>query len=431
MASISKKDNGSYLITVSLGRDSSGKQILKRTTYKPEAKSEKKIEREVEDFARDYEKRVKNGECFDGEKKTFSEFVSLWDRDWASDEENLTPAIREGYLDILTKKVIPELGYMKMSDIRSAHINAIYTKMKKAGRATATIKRTHCIINSVFKYAYRMEVIKDNPCDRIMLPKTKQSNELHYFTLEQSKCFLGALTKTYKHKYKGSVRTLSKTGEKYIVKDYEAGHTIPLQYQSYFTLAIYGGFRRGELIALTWEDINFDTQTVSITKSVAKTKEGQIIKSTKTIAGEREIKLPKQCFDTLANWKKEEKALALILGSYWKGYRGKDFEKNPIFITDEGERMNLDTPSHKFKEIVKMYNDQCEREEDKLPIIRLHDLRHTSATLLLSENVDIETVSHRLGHSKASVTLDVYGHWMKETDEKASDALESLFASNQ
>lgn len=430
MASISKKDNGSYLITVSLGRDASGKQIHKKTTYRPEAKSEKKIQREVEDFARDYEKRVKNGECFDGEKKTFSDIVALWDRDWASNVENLTPAIREDYLGILQKRVIPDMGYMKISDIRTAHINAIYAKMVKEGKASTTIKRTHCIINSVFKYAYRMEIIKDNPCDRIMLPKTKQNNELHYFTLEQSKRFLGALTKAYRLKYKGSVRTLSQTGESYTVKDYEAKHTIPLQYQSYFTLAIYGGFRRGELIALTWEDIDFEAQTVSITKSVAKTKAGPIIKSTKTVAGERVIKLPKQCFDVLANWKKEEKVMALSLGSYWKGYRGKDFEKNPIFITEDGERMNLDTPTHKFKEIVKMYNDQCEREEDKLPIIRLHDLRHTSATLLLSENVDIETVSHRLGHSKASVTLDVYGHWMKETDEKASNTLESLFASN-
>lgn len=431
MASILKKDNGSYLITVSLGRDASGKQILKRTSYRPEAKSEKKIAREVEDFARDYEKRVKNGECFDGEKKTFSALVSLWDRDWASNEENLTPSIREDYLAILQKRAIPDIGYMKMSDIRPAHINAIYAKMNKEGKATTTIKRTHCIINSVFKYAYRMEIIKDNPCERIMLPKTKQSNDLHYFTLEQSKCFLDALSRPYTIKYKEHLRTSPATGEKYTVKDYEAEHTIPLQYQSYFALAIYGGFRRGELIALTWEDIDFEAQTVSITKSVAKTKAGQIVKSTKTVAGERKIKLPKQCFDVLADWKKEEKSISLQLGSYWKGYRGKDFEKNPVFITEDGERMNLDTPSHKFKEILEIYNSQCENEEDKLPIIRLHDLRHTSATILLSENVDIETVSHRLGHSKASVTLDVYGHWMKETDEKASNTLESLFASNQ
>lgn len=431
MASIKKKDNGSYLITVSLGRDSSDKQIFRRTTFYPESKSEKKITKEVEDFARDFERRVKNGEYFSGEKMSFREFAQRWDEEWASNPENLTPSIREGYIEILEKRAYPHIGFMKISDIRPLHINEIYEEMKKEGKASGTIKRAHCVINSVFKYAYRMEVIKDNPCSRIELPKSKQNNDLHYFTLDESKRFLGALTKEYTHKYKGSERVLSSTGETYSVGDYEAKHTIPTQYQSYFSLAIYGGFRRGELIALTWEDINFENQTVSITKSVAKTKSGQIVKSTKTVSGERVIKLPRQCFETLAIWKKEQKELSLTLGTYWKGYRGKDFDRNPVFITDNGERMNLDTPYHKFKDIIALYNGQCEREEDKLPNIRLHDLRHTSATLLLSENVDIETVSHRLGHSKASITLDVYGHWMKETDEKASNTLENLFASNQ
>ena len=430
MASITKRNN-TYTIFVSLGRDSSGKQIVKTTTYRPTSTTEKKIEKEVQDFARDFEKRVKNGEYFSGEKMSFEEVAQRWDKDWASNPENLTPSIREGYLEILQKRAYPHIGFMKISDIRPLHINVIYDEMKNEGKATATIKRTHCVINSVFKYAYRMELIKDNPCGRIELPKQRPNKDLHYFTLDEAKTFLEALTKEYTHKYKGSVRVLSSTGESYKVNDYEARHSIATQFQSYFYLALYGGFRRGEIIALTWEDIDFENHTVSITKSVAKTKKGQIIKSTKTVAGERVIKLPRQCFEVLANWKKEEKELSLSLGSYWKGYRGKEFEKNPIFITDEGERMNLDTPYHKFKEVIALYNAQCEKEEDKLPNIRLHDLRHTSATLLLSENVDIETVSHRLGHSKASVTLDVYGHWLKETDEKASDTLENLFASNQ
>ena len=73
-----------------------------------------------------------------------------------------------------------------------------------------------------------------------------------------------------------------------------------------------------------------------------------------------------------------------------------------------------------------MYNKNCEKEENRLPLIRLHDLRHTSATLLLSNDVDIETVSRRLGHSKASVTLDIYGHALPENDRKAANALEKM-----
>ena len=254
MASITKRNN-TYTIFVSLGRDSSGKQIVKTTTYRPTSTTEKKIEKEVQDFARDFEKRVKNGEYFSGEKMSFEEVAQRWDKDWASNPENLTPSIREGYLEILQKRAYPHIGFMKISDIRPLHINVIYDEMKNEGKATATIKRTHCVINSVFKYAYRMELIKDNPCGRIELPKQRPNKDLHYFTLDEAKTFLEALTKEYTHKYKGSVRVLSSTGESYKVNDYEARHSIATQFQSYFYLALYGGFRRGEIIALTWEDI--------------------------------------------------------------------------------------------------------------------------------------------------------------------------------
>ena len=121
----------------------------------------------------------------------------------------------------------------------------------------------------------------------------------------------------------------------------------------------------------------------------------------------------------------------LFYGSFQHivGNRGnKDFSNNTVFIQlDTGLPLHLSTPGHKFAEIISLYNATCEREEDKLPKIRLHDLRHTGATLLLSQNTDIETVSRRLGHSKASVTLDIYGHALPENDRQASDTLEAMF----
>ena len=181
-------------------------------------------------------------------------------------------------------------------------------------------------------------------------------------------------------------------------------------------------------LPLTWNDVDFKSRTISINKAITKTKEGQFVKETKTVAGNREIMLPSQCFEVLKEWKLKQMELALSLGDEWQGETGKDFDKNYIFIQlENGSRMDIDTPTHKFKKAIRNYNDSCTCEENKLPEIHLHDLRHTSATLLLSNHVDIETVSHRLGHSKASITLDVYGHWMEETDRTASDTLENLF----
>lgn len=134
---------------------------------------------------------------------------------------------------------------------------------------------------------------------------------------------------------------------------------------------------------------------------------------------------------SLRQWHKEQMMLSLHLQGLWKGYTGKEFDKNFIFIQMEtGMPMDVGTPTHKFKEILKMYNE-THGSENQLPEITLHELRHTSATLLLANGTDIETVSHRLGHSKASTTLDIYGHAMKKMDSKASDTLESILSNRK
>lgn len=85
------------------------------------------------------------------------------------------------------------------------------------------------------------------------------------------------------------------------------------------------------------------------------------------------------------------------------------------------------TPTLTFKKVINQYNKTVTNEKDKLPLIPLHGLRHTSATLLISENVDVKTVSSRLGHAQTSTTMDIYAHALKQMDEKASNALEDVF----
>ena len=435
MAQIRER-NGSYQITVSLGRDHNGKRLFESCTYKPIATAPTKIEKEVRQFADEFERRVRDGKYLAGEKITFQKVCEMWEE--SEDAASLTKNVLIGYEAILKNHAIPNIGTMKISKIRVPHIEGIYKHLKDEGRAPATIRRIHTAINSVFKYALRCDIVQENICDRVRLPKPsttlkKEKEELRYFTLDQAKTFLKALEDGYEIEIHAHDRILTNSGSNYSVSSYTTKRHIPTQYKVYFNLAIIGGFRRGELIALTWEDIDFKEKTISINKSASKVSKkdgGQVIKETKTKASNRTIKMPDQCFDLLRIWKKEEKELSFILGTKWEGYRGKDFDKNHVFIQmDNGQMMNLDTPSHKFRRIIELYNGNCEKEEDKLPVIRLHDLRHTSATLLISAKEDIETISHRLGHSKASVTMDVYGHWMKETDEKASETMGRLFAS--
>ena len=425
MAEIRKRGT-SYQISVFLGRDANDKKIIKRTTYSPEATTPKAIVKEVENYAHKFEERAKNGDVFDGETMTFSELVALW-------KESVlplkSPKQQEAFMRDIERFFLPSLQFMKLSKIKAHHIDSILKKRIAEGRAPRTVKFTFTVINSVFQYAFKKSIIKENPCLRCdELPSVEKDDELHYFTVDQAKTFLHALTLQYPEE-RGEAERNMQDGNRTRVSPYVMYHSIPFQWRVYFNIAIFGGLRRGEIVSLTWEDIHFDKHSISISKSISRPKTGEYIKGTKTKAGTREIMFPSETFALLTMWRQQERALSEELGSEWKGYRGEEFDKNWIFIDlKTGNRMCVDTPTHKFREILDSYNRTVENEEDKLPIIRLHDLRHTSATLLLANGLDIETVAKRLGHSRASITVDIYGHALKEMDMKASDTLARVFA---
>ncbi len=455
MASITarpKKDGSlSYLITVSLGRDAEGNKIKETVTFTPKSKAPTKAKKEAETFAAKFEEQVKNGDVVSGDRVTFSEFVEIWRQNWLPAK---TPTVRENYYNVLRVRVLPKIGKLRMTAIRATHIDKILKDEQAEGKAPKTIRMTYSVTNSVFKYAVRKQYIRENPClrcDDLPAIKAKTGNDICFFNKDQARRFIkDALTRDYDLKVTGHRRKLKKTGQEYDVPDYSVKHTIPLQWRIYFTLAIYGQFRRGEECGLTWRDIDLKKNTVSINKALASVKEGQFVKAPKTDAGIRDIVIPSDCIALLRQWKKEQRALCLSMGTAWKGHRdalnadgsADSFEDNTVFIQlDNGLPLHLSTPGHKFAEIIDLYNAACENEAakledeadrrkklaEKLPKIRLHDLRHTGATLLLSQNTDIETVSRRLGHSKASVTLDIYGHALPENDKQASDTLEAMF----
>lgn len=430
----------SWLITVTLGHDSSGRKIRETTSYKPKATTPAKARKEVEQYAVEFEKAVRDGSAFtSGDRITFGEFVKVWDETSLSQKVlsgTMTKHTKEDYIRTVNYHVVPKIGHMKMNDIKATHIDRIVMDLLNAGKKPKTIRNIFNTVRSCFDYAFRKSVIRENPCLRCEpLPVVRQDGDLHTFSEDQVQRFLNdALNRRYEIQIAGHKRkytVYNGSGKEFEVKGYTEHREIPLQFRAYFTVAIYGGFRRGEMIGLNWEDIDPENRTITIRKAVSMSGEGQYMKDPKTEAGKRTIKVPAVCFDLLEEWKKEQKTICLSLGSAWEGYRGKQFDRNPVFIqTDTGRRMNVQTPSAKFRKILIAYNKTVP-EEDQLPLIRLHDLRHTNASHLVSSGVDIETVARRLGHSKASFTLDVYGHALPENDEKASDKLEEIFTKAQ
>jgi len=448
MASITERKNKegkitSYLIAVTLGRDEAGNKIRETKTIKArdlKATTPAKARKEVEQYATEFEKAVKDGSAFlSGDRITFTDFVEYWNENALTQKVlsgTLSKGTQEWYCSMLTNHVLPHIGHMKLNQIKAPHIDKIVARLLKDGRKPRTIRSVFTSIRSCLDYAVRKDIIRDNPCARCEpLPVIRKDGDLHVFTEDQVKRFLNeALYLEYDTPIKGHTRSYKEKGDgqPFKVNDYTEHRSVPLQWRVYFTLAVFGGFRRGEMIGLNWEDVDPETQTITIRKAVALSSDNvQYIKAPKTEAGKRTIILPKVCFDLLGDWKKEQKQICMKLGSAWDGYRGRDFEKNPVFIqTDTGKRMNVQSPSAKFHKILKAYNKTVP-EADQLPLIRLHDLRHTNASHLVASGVDFETIARRLGHSKPSFTLDVYGHALPENDEKASNKLEQIFTKAQ
>lgn len=414
MASIRKRGN-SYQIEVFDGSDDQGNPIRRSLTYHPKETAPTKVRKELEAVAADYERRIHSGIMLDGDHITFREAAERWFTSYA--EKSLSATMQHEYRRILEKTIFPEIGRLPMTKIHALHIQNIVDALAKKNLAPSTIANTIKPAKAVFKASVSWGLVQFNPCDRIILPKKGERYKYKIWTSDQVRTFFAALDDQYETTYSERHRTDSE-GNEYAVAPYCTDYAISTMYKALFMLLIYTSARRGEVCALTWNDIDFAQSEISITKAVAVVDHGQIIKAPKTEAGKRRIYVPAECMRILRKWKKEEIELSLALGDLWKGYTGADFNKNFLFIRrDSGELINIETVGQRFHQIVRMHNA---KGKDPLPEIRLHDLRHTGASLMIANNVDIVTVSHRLGHAKPSTTLDIYSHAIPSKDKAAA-----------
>lgn len=418
MASIEAR-GGSYRIKVLMYRDENGKRHYETTTYTPKATTPAAIKKEVQKFADEFEERAKNGNVLPGEKLKFSDVVEIWKSSMKF--QRLTESTQMGYVSTLEKWVFPYLGNMIITKIKPLNIQKIYDDMQANGRAAKTIKRANTALNSVLDYAYRKEIINDNPCLRVELPRTEKRLEIHRYTDDQINRFLSSMLTPYTINHPEIIR---KNGRK--IPAYTETVTVQYQFYVYFNMAFFCGCRRGEMIALTWQDIDFDGQLIFIEKAVARAKNGTVEKDTKSKAGERVLPMTGELAAILKQWKKEQMQQALSAGDAWKGFKGKDFDRNSIFIQKDGQRMDLSTPTHKFKEIVALYNSNIDDPEKQLPMIHLHDARHTFGSALFDADVPTSEIAYLMGHASISTTLDNYVHPKKADPHEIRKRLSAI-----
>lgn len=423
MASIEKRGDH-YRIVVFTGRDITGKQLKEYATFKPDPNlTPKKQEKALQEFAMEFEQKIRNGQILDGRKTSLAKFTSRWLDEYAV--QHLEAGTVEKYRRELDKMMLA-LGHIKLSDLHPHQLNAYFVSLTKdgirkdgkpGGYSKGTIAKMKHILSSVLRTAVDWELIEKNPLERVRYQVERPADKIRFFTPEQAVAFLRYLEEPYAVVTKGHQR-IDDTGIAYTVGDYASMREIPEQLRVLFNLALYTGLRKGELLALEWSDIDYDTDTVTVSKSMAMVNHEQVIKAPKTHNSHRKVTVPHFLTQRIRRLQMERIRYRLKLGDYWQGGEW-------LFIQDNGKPMCYSTPYSAFHDILVRYNGS---HKEQLPLIPFHGLRHTAATVLIAANQDIRTVARRMGHAQASTTMDIYAHALESADKAASNAMEEMFS---
>jgi integrase len=309
----------------------------------------------------------------------------------------LKPSTMASYRKNVRLHVIPHIGTVRLEQLTGTKLTALYRKLETEGRADGkgglsarTTRYIHTIVHSALKAAVRDGRLANNPADKAVPPSASeaQSPEMHTWTGEQLGAFL-AWSQSIEDEHHPAWLVLSMTG-----------------------------MRRGEALALRWGDIDFEAGTVSVRRSVTvvKTKgAGEELVTGKPKNGKaRVVDLDPQTLAALRSHRARRAALLLALG-----------REDALVLGDvEGQPRHPENFSGTFR-----YRIAAARKalgEDSVPYIRLHDLRHTHATLLLRDGQPVKVVSERLGHASAMITLGTYAHVMPGMQREAASRFASI-----
>lgn len=392
MASIEKITDNKYRIIVSYGYDVNGKKLrAKKTIEFPPNMTEKKKQKELDKEKVLFEEKVINGE-YGSTKIRLVDFINdIWFKEYMKDK---SPSTIYRYKN-LCKLIIQQLGHLPLDKIRPLNIQKFKNYLSIAKSNVAIKDKDGKIIDyktyspktqlhyfrclsTIFNTAYKLDMIKENPVAKISAPKVPRKQP-QFLDLEQAKQTLELLK------------------------------SADLKYQVGINILIYTGIRRGELIGLEWDAIDWENSTISIEQNTIYVDKTIYTKDPKTETSIRTVDIPSNVLELLKRHKVAQRIERMKLGDKWQ-------ENNRILTQWNGKIMHPDTISQWWKKF------QIKNGFEN--VISLHKLRHTYATLMLAiEDVDIKTVSELLGHSDISTT-NIYVHALKTRKKAAAESLQ-------
>ena len=376
----------SFTIRIYRGRDADGKQLKPfKENFKVEPTwTEKSARKKAAAYAATVEKDFKDGLISDTRLK-FSEYC-----DYVIDlkeSRGIKPRTIHMYRS-LRGRVYAAIGHMRLKDIRADHLNGFYTYLGKDGvrkgggtLSAKTIIEHHRLIHTVLEQAVKEGLLPFNVADRVDLPKIKH-REVNYFQPEQIAAIREALEQE------------------------------PIKWRTFVHLLMITGARRGEILGLKWDCIDFEREQIYICKTVLYLPDRGVFEDTpKTERSKRHIAVPTETVRLLKQYRAWQASERLRLGEY---YQNQDY----VFAQDDGSVMHPDSVGTWLRRFSKRHG---------LPHINPHAFRHTMASMLYYNGVDSVSISKRLGHAQVSTTANIYAHVMEAADKKNADILADVY----
>lgn len=368
---IISRGKGTWLVRIFTGRDALGKRRYVNKTIRGTKK-------EASAYLSSQLTAISTGTFVEPVKLTVDDFLEKWLTMAA--KPRLRERTFEDYSEKLERYVKPVIGSQKLCDVRSLDIQSIYAAMAERNLSPRTIRYTHSILSSALNQAVKWNMLVRNPCAAVELPRMERK-EMRALSPEEVGRFLAASAED--------------------------------TYHALFAFAITTGMRPEEYLSLKWSDVNLELQTAAVTRTLVWRKGGGwYFGEPKTARSRRTITFPESVAKALRTHRAKQSETRLKLGERYS-------KENLVFATEEGTPVNIrNLTLRHFKPTLKRAN---------LPAnVRLYDLRHTCATLLLSANEHPKVVSERLGHASITLTLDTYSHVLPSMQQAASDKLERL-----
>ena len=384
-----KKVKNSWQLVVSLGNDPlTGKRVQKCRHFKG---TKTEAWRALDEFVSEIERGLK----LDADKATFGEYARQWHEGRkASGRYAPSTMQRDG---VILSYLLRHLETVPLGSIDATTVRNLYATLADEGTGQPTMVKASVLLKQILRQAVNDDIILRNPCDCVEAPKQPKPKRGTALDRKGVSRLVQALKDEESKEYPLAQLPQQK-------------HTTDMAHVTVARLALGAGLRRGEILGLSWSDVNIEAGELHVCHTLCKAT-GKL-KEPKTANSNRYVSIDAQLMSDLLRWKATQARYLLSLGIAQSA-------STPVITNEAGNHMNGDNLNRWWRSFTKAHGFEG---------LRIHDLRHTHATMLVSSGLNIKAVSSRIGHASVGITLDLYSHAQREDDEKAAAIMGEIMA---